>query len=362
MKKNHHAVPGVFILLFLLMLSCQKDESAFKVYAPPESPIRFSNVSDLVIDSTGKSVNLKADITSLNGLQKVEIIYAPWSISKTITPPGGQTYTVNESVVIPLNAALQIHSVVIRAVDKNGNSNFTEVKIGLQNLNYNKLYLADVQDNASLTSDLYGVPMIMDKTGAHSYQVLYYARKAGVAIRFLPSKTSFTPVALGKDPSNSSKLITDGSASLPITLGNTGYYRIKVNTLLLTYSVESVSATGNAFSQVAIVGRGFYDFPNMNWQNTLPNLILMDKDPLNPFLFTREVRVGVPAGQTYTTAQFIFTTNNGWSNFWRFDAAGDPELAVFNGGANTDLPITSQPVNYLFIFDSFTGRVQAIRK
>lgn len=362
MKKNHLTYTGVYLLLSLIFFSCKKEDSSFQVYAPPESFIKFSNVTDLIIDSTGKSINVKADISSVNGLQKVEIIYAPWNISRSITPSTAQTYAVNEAIVIPQNAALQIHSVVIRAVDKNGNANFTEVKIGLQNLNYAKLYLADVQDQASLTSDLYGVPMIMDKTGAHTYSVVYYARKAGVTVRFVPSKTSFLPVALGRDPSNSSKLITDGSKSLPISLGGAGYYRITVNTLLLTYSVQSITPSGTPFSQVAIVGRGFVDYPNMNWQNTLPNIILLDKDPVNPFLFTKEVRMGIPTGQSYTTAQYIFTTNNGWSNFWRFDSASDPELAVFNGGTNTDLAITSQPVTYLFVFDSFTGRVQAIKK
>jgi hypothetical protein len=265
-------------------------------------------------------------------------------------------------VTIPANAALQIHSLVIKATDKKGNSNFTEVKIGLQDLNYSKLYMTDVTDGASLSSDLFGVPLIMDKVGSHNYQLIYYADSAGIKVRFIPNKTSFAPVAIGKDPSNAAKLTTDGTKSLAIELGEKGYYKISVNTLLLTYNVEKFTPGGTAFNEVALVGRGFYDYPNMNWQNTSPDIILFDKDPSNPFLFTKEIKLGTPPGQTYSTAQFILTTNNGWTNFWRFDDGSSPELAIFNGGSNAEIPITTTPLNYLFSFDTYTGRIQAIHK
>jgi len=97
-------------------------------------------------------------------------------------------------------------------------------------------------------------------------------------------------------------------------------------------------------------------------KNEKPDIILLDKDPSNPFLFTKQIKLGTPTGQTYNTTQFILTTNNGWTNFWRFDDGLNPELAVFNGGTNTDIPITTTPLNYLFVFDTYTGRIQAIKQ
>lgn len=352
----------VAIILSILFAQCKKETKDFTVYGPTAQSITFSEVTDLIIDSTGKTINLKAKINSKDGLEKVEVLYQPWNVAKTIsafTDPN--IYSLNEAVLIPSNAALKIHSIVIKATDKKGATNFTEIKIGLQDLNYAKLYMADVTDAASLNSDLFGVPMVMDKIGSHTYQLIYYARSANVKVRFIPNKSTFTPLAVGLDPNNSQKLITNGSQSLPLQLGAKGYYKITVNTLLLTYSVETFTATGTAINEVAIVGRGFYDFPNMNWQNTLPDIILLDKDPANPFLFSKQIKLGTPPGETYTTSQFILTTNNGWTNFWRFDNGLSPELAVFNGGTNTDIPITTTPVNYLFVFDTFTGRVQAIK-
>lgn len=347
----------------LLWVQCKKDEEGAPVYTPPAQSITFSEVADFVIDSTGKTITASAKITAANDLQKVEVTYQPWNIAKTITSfSNPKAYTLSEPIAIPANAGLKIHSIVIKATDKNGTSNFTEIKVGLQDLNYNKLYMADVTDAASLDADLFGVPMVMDKTGSHTYQLVYYARTDHVKVRFIPNKTTFTPVAIGMDPNNAQKLITTGSQSLPIQLGAKGYYRITVNTLLLTYKVENVSPSATATSQVAIVGRGFYDYPAMNWQNVLPDIILMDKDPVNKYLFTKLVKLGTPPGQTYTTAQFILTTNNGWTNFWRFDDGLSPELAVYNGGVNTDIPITTNPVTYLLVFDTYTNRVQAIKQ
>jgi hypothetical protein len=329
MKKIIH---GLLLLSFftLLFTQCKKDSDEVRVYKPETPTITFSDVSDLIIDSTGKTITLKAKINATDGLDKVEVIYQPWNIAKTIsTFSNANSFDVSEAVLIPLNAALQVHAVTIKATDKKGATNFTEVKVGLQDLNYPKLYMADVDDPAALTSDLFGVPVIMDKTGAHTYQLIYYARSSNVKVRFLPGKTSFTPVAIGLDPANNQKLVTDAAKSLPIVLPNKGYYKITVNTLLLTYAVETVTATGTAVNQVAIAGRGFTDFPTMNYQNTLPNIILLD---------------------------------NGWTNFWRFDNSASPEKAVFNGGSDAIFPSTSTPVTYLLIFDSFTQRVQALKQ
>lgn len=360
-KATCHLV--LVLSLSLFWVHCKKDESGAPVYAPPSPTIVFSETSDFIIDSTGKTITAKATITSANDLQKVEVIYQPWNIAKSITTfSNPKVYALSEPLVIPASAGLKIHSIVIKATDKSGATNFTEVKVGLQDLNYNKLYMADVADAAALNADLFGVPVVMDKTGSHTYQLIYYARAANIKVRFLPNKSSFTPITIGMDPANPKKLITTASQSLPITLGDKGYYKITVNTLLLTYEVETVNPSGSTFSQVAIVGRGFYDFPAMNWQNVLPDLILMDKDPANKYLFTKLVKLGTPPGQTYNTAQFIFTTNNGWTNFWRFDDALSPELAVYNGGVNTEIPITTTPVTYLFTFDTNTGRVQAIKQ
>lgn len=349
-------------LLIVLFIACTKDDKV-NVYRPPSAEIHFSNVSDLIVDSLGKTISVKAQIAADNGIQEVALVYAPWNLNKVINSFSDPAkYDLNEKVVIPKNAALQIHSLKITVTDKKGNKNYLEVKIGLQDLNYPTLFLSDVKSQSELTSSLFGVPVAMDKVSSHTYQITYYARNDNTPVRFIPNPTSLTPVAIGLNAAGSAKLTTDAAKSLPVVLAQKGYYKITVNTLLLNYSVEQAAAKGTPYDQVALVGRGFYDYPNMNWQNALPDIILLDKNTANPFLFTKTIKLGTPPGQSYNTAQFILTTNNGWTNFWRFDNALTPGRAVFNGGTNTDIPITGTPQNYLFVFDSQTGIVQAIKQ
>lgn len=357
------SLSSIFLsLLIVLFIACTKDDKV-TIYRPPSPEIYFSNVSDLIVDSLGKTIAVKAQITADNGIQQIALIYEPWSLNKTITSfTDPNKYSLNENVVIPKNAALQIHSLKIEVTDKKGNKSFVEVKIGLQDLNYTILYLADVKSQAELTGNLFGVPVAMDKISSHTYQITYYARNDNTQVRFIPNPASLTPVAIGLDAAGSAKLTTDATKSQPVILAQKGYYKITVNTLLLSYTVTQAAAQGTPFDQVALVGRGFYDYPNMNWQNTLPNIILLDKSTANPFLFTKIVKLGTPPGQSYNTAQFILTTNNGWTNFWRFDQAVNPARAVFNGGTNADIPITATPQSYLFVFDSQTGIVQAIKQ
>lgn len=353
-------LPSFFIAI--LAASCSKDVKV-NVYGPPVATIHFSNVSDFIIDSTGKDIQIKGEITSDNGISQIALVYEPWSLNKTITSFSDPLqYYLDETVAIPKDAALQIHSLKLEVTDKKGNISSTEIKIGLEDLNYPTLYLVDDESASDLTGNLFGVPVAMNKISSHTYQITYYASDDNTEIRFTPNATSLTPVAIGLDPANAVKLATDAAKSQPILLVEKGYYQIDVNTLLLDYSIQPVSPQGVPFPQVALVGRGFYDYPNMNWQNTLPDIILLDKDSTNPFLFTKTIRLGIPPGTDYNTAQFILTTNNGWTDFWRFDDALHPNRAVFNGGTNTDIPITNTPQTYRFVFDSETGIVQAFKQ
>jgi hypothetical protein len=351
----------VFFAIFLL-ISCSKDDEV-NVYHPPTATIFFSNVSDFIIDSAGKNITVKALIDANDELSQVALIYPPWNLNKVITSFSNPSkYDLSETLTIPKTASLHIHSLKLEVTDKKGNISTTEIKVGLQDLNYTTLYMTDNKSSSDLTGNLFGVPIAMDKISSHTFQITYYAKDDNVSLRFIPNAASFTPVAIGSDPANNAKLTTDGTKSQPVVLPGKGYYRITVNTLLLTHIIEEVTPRGTAFTQVAIVGRGFFNYPNMNWQNELPNIILMDKDQANPFLFTKTITLGVPPGQSYNTAQFILTTNNGWTNFWRFNDALHPSKAVFNGGTNIDLPITSTPQNFKLIFDSQTGIIQALKQ
>jgi hypothetical protein len=62
MKKSFLNIP-LLSLLIVLFIACTKDDKV-NVYQPPPAEIRFSNVSDLIVDSLGKTISVKAQIAA----------------------------------------------------------------------------------------------------------------------------------------------------------------------------------------------------------------------------------------------------------------------------------------------------------
>ena len=359
MKKNRHFL---LIIGFLsLLFSCKKDDAEKLPDAPNPPKVILAN--EIIITTLGSDFFMEADLSDLVGLKSFTIRYDDWYLFNTVSLKDSSyptNYHVKYKFIMPDTAANKIHSIAITATNVGNKETSAQYKITL-NTDFPKMYLIDNADPAKLTNDLFGVPMLINKTASYTYEATYYSQSANSKVWFIPGKASLKPIMYGIDPDNSAKLTGDFANAQPIVLPDVGYYKINFNTLNLTYSIALLPTPdpANAFSQVAIAGQGFYDYPNILWQNTLPDIILMDKDATNPYVFTKTLKLGTPPGQTYTAASFIFTTNNGWTNFWRFDNGTNPEFTVPNGGSTGgDFPISSVPVTYKITFDSYLNRAR----
>lgn len=344
--------------LLVTMVACKKDGE--KLPDAPNPP-QITVANDIVITSLGGEFFMEADLVDSVGLKSFTIRYDDWFLYNTVSLKDSsypKRYHVRYKFRMPDTAANKIHSIALTATNVGNNASSAQFKI-LLNADFPKMYLVDDPNPAKLANDLFGVPMLVKKLASYTYEATYYAATPNSKVWFIPGKTALKPIMYGIDPANNAKLTGDYANAQPIVLPNTGYYKINFHTLNLTYTVTALPTPNpaNAYPQVALAGQGFYEYPNMAWQNTMPDLILLDKDPTNPYRFTKTVKLGIPPGQTYTVASFIFTTNNGWTNFWRFDSGSDPEATVFNGG-NTggDFPISGTPVTYKVTFDTYLNR------
>ena len=356
--RKYISFPGLLLMtIFLVTISaCKKNNTTFVSATPPI--ITLTN--DVIITTLGSEFFMEADLADEAGIKSFTLRYDDWYLYNTVSLNdlgNPKTYHVKYKFKMPDTAANKIHSINLTATNIGNATQSNQFKI-LLDADFPKMFLIESKDPAKLTGVLFGSPMSINKTSSYNFSAVYYAAAVNSKIWFIPSRSTIKPFMYGLDPQNNLKLSGDYAKALPIILPNIGYYTIAFNTLNLTYSVTPMPAPdpAGAFPQTALVGRGFFDFPNMSWQNALPNIILLDKDPINPYLFTKTVKVGTPPGSTYTTTQFIITTNNGWTNFWRFDNATSPNYTVFGGGANTDIPITSTPVTYKVTFDSYTNQ------
>jgi len=361
--KKHISLSGLLMMsVILLIMGCSKDDTT----AVSTNPPKISITNDVIITTLGSDFYMEADLSDDAGLKSFTLRYDDWYLYNTISLDdlgNPKTYHVKYKFKMPDTAANKIHSITLTATNTGYATQSSQFKI-LLDADFPKMYLVESTDPAKLTSDLFGVPMLINKTSSYNYEAIYYSAAANSKVWFIPSKTTIKPFMYGIDPQNSSKLTGDFARALPVVLPNAGYYKITFNTLNLSYNIQAMPAPNpaGAYPQAAFVGRGFYDYPNMNWQNALPDIILMNKDLTNPYLFTKTVKLGTPPGQSYTTAQFIITTNNGWTVFWRFDNDKEPDYTVFGGGTNTDIPITTTPVTYKITFDSYLNRCKFERQ
>jgi hypothetical protein len=347
-----------FAFFCIVIAGCEKEKETVPD-APNPPKVTLSN--EIIITTLGVDFFMEADLTDEVGLKSFALRYDDWYLFNTILladSSNPKSYHVKYKFKMPDTAANKIHSITLTATNVGNNQTSKQYKISL-NTDFPKMYLTETTDPAKLTSDLFGVPMLINKLGSYSYEATYYSSAANSKVWFIPGKTAVKPIMYGVDPANNTKLTGDFKLAQPIVLPAIGYYKININTLNLTYTVAAlpVPNPAGAYPQVAIAGSGFFDFPTMNYSNVLPNIILLDKDAVNPYLFSKVVKIGLPAGAVFTTCSFIFTTNNGWTNFWRFDTGTDPEMTVPNGGANGgDFAISSTPVTYKVTFDTFLNR------
>ncbi|MFO8000639.1 MAG: hypothetical protein R6U46_05295 [Marinilabilia sp.] len=257
-------------------------------------------------------------------------------------------------------------------VDSAGNK-VDENRLVKASYDFDKLYLADVDTEDELTSDLFGVPMLISKTDPYNFEAKYYAESAGTEVRFIPQTSSFRPHCYGLDPEDPSKLINDPENAEPIVLEEEGYYRISLDLENLTYEMESYVPDDPYFEakteepdddsyieseyvgELGIVGTGFPEYPDQDW--TTWAAIEFDRDPDNNYRFYKTLDME-------GTVEFIFSPEHPWGwwpePFWRFDRSEEPEKTVRNGGDNVSMEVPER-TTYKVTFDSHLNRAKAVQ-
>ncbi len=237
---------------------------------------------------------------------------------------------------------------------------------------YKKMYLADVNTDEELVSDLFGVPMLITTTGSNLFEAEYYSTQPNTEVRFIPQASSFAPHCFGIDPSDSEKLI-DSKDALPIIIPEVGYYKISIDINNLTYNFEKFTPdywyfesktefpndddyiSSSWVGELGIVGKGFPEYPDQSWSTANP--ITLDRDPDNLYRFTKTLDME-------GNVEMIFQPQHPWGwwpePYWRFDRAFDPETTVLKGGENVSMEVTTR-TTYTIIFDSYLNRAKAIK-
>lgn len=349
----------------------------------------FSNPTFVVAPSSEVTVlvgarpkfKLNCSVSDNKVLKQIHVVSTDLGVDEVFPTGNVSNFDLSKEYIMPAGL-VGSYQMTITVSDTFDNSVSTATTINVSEMpDFEKMYLADVEDARDLSSDVYGVPMLIDHTGEYEYTAHYYNQKAGTKVRFVPQMTDFEPICFGPDADNNSVFANDPSVSQGIELTEISYYEIKFNTVTGAYSVntyvpEPVSVTlhgkqytypltlngtttfnfgddsGDQPAQICLAGS---NLPNgtPGWTtNQNNNAYILLQDEKNPYLLYRE--------DTYEEGkniEFTISATHWWGwwpePFWRFDGSEFNEKNTLNGGDNmkgsgAKVPSTGK---YRFEFD-----------
>lgn len=316
-------------------------------------------------------LNVKFKVEDNKALDVVTITIPELDYNQKITEfsNNGKLLEFQEFLTLPSKVAT--YNLEIVAIDKAGLKTETKSTISVSEMpDFSKMYLADVKSVTQLNNDVFGIPMLIERTDAYTYKARYYCEKEGTELFFIPQKTDFNPISFGIDPSNNKLLTDDPEIALPIVLDSKGYKEIVFNVQTGEFSITSYEPKDKPIEigkmvylndaepeagmiplEVGLVGGGL---PNCEeWTPSDPYMLEQNKD--NPFLLEAEIVLDKGA-----IVDFIISAKHSWGwwpePYWRWDRGDDPEYNVFNGGENPGKWEVQESGTYKFVLDTHLKR------
>ena len=320
---------------------------------------------------------LNCSVTDNKVLKQVRVVCADLSLDETIATGNVSKFDLSKDYIMPAGVT-GTYNMTITVSDTFNNSTSTTTVITVSEMpDFEKMYLADVETAAELSSDVYGVPMLIDHTGEYTYTARYYNQKAGTKVRFIPQMTE--PICFGPDADNNSVFANDPSVSQGLVLNEVSYYEITFNTKTGEYTSKTYTpapvtvklsgteytypltlngtttmdfgdGSGDQPAQICLAGSNLPDGAG-NWTtNQNAGAYILNQDANNPYLLYRE-------GTWEEGKQIEFTISQthwwGWwpEPFWRFDCSDLNEKNVLNGGDNMKKMTVPATGKYRFEFD-----------
>lgn len=348
-------------------------------YTLPELTVIYpsSGEANLVLsESTSLTLMFRAEDDK--GLDYVEVSVPELEIS--------ERQVANEETLLRLEYMNAIsfpsdktgtYTMNIRAVDLLGNVAEKSCNVIISKVkDYSTLYLVDFEgtDSKLLTnSDVWGIPMPIERTGNFTYKARYYSAGTNTPVRFITSKTSFN-VCFGDDKNNPGKLTGVAADAQSIILPEKGYYEITMNTEEGIYTVKKYTPEDEPYMEgsdqlaynpddggrqeyqfkLGLVGDGFDGAPSWN----PGNVYALHQDKENPYIYTTEL-VFSKAGSLDCT----ITPYHPWgwwiSPSWRFDGSNE-RFVPGETVQNTKKYISKG--TYTFVFDTHLCQSKLLKK
>lgn len=341
---------------YLFFASATGDSSTPKIYANKNIRLELKDEYDLEEEFEGRTFPLSFDVTDDKLLSEVKVECKELQYEKSISVDAPDFHFEDKFEMPDAN----VYNFRITASDHNGNVATKELAVlGIKD--YDVMYLANVETDAELQSDLYGVPIEVVKDKRFCFHVLYYTLKENTEVRFLKSETTFAASTFGYNSENAFLTEADIDDVSPIILPKANqYYKISLD--LEKQKIEYVEVTPpadpNRQTKVGLLkgASGWLDNPGWNPLHAIE----LTKCSSNTFLMWTELEVN----STHKRLDFTFTGvgDNVWNPQFRFRSAIEPDIVVpGKNGVFCQFPYSiPQNTKYRFYLDTYTNRSWAV--
>jgi hypothetical protein len=363
-----HIVLLTIVLLGLgLFSSCTADE--------PSGPPPIGSFENPVTGSPGGRVMFKGTAEDKNGLASITLFSEVLGLDKVILlNQKPSTYELEYGFTLPLQIVDGTYSVSIQVKNAGGKASSYAVDLVVTTANnFEAIWVAGGvlwRGWSTPQGDFY--EMQKDEANLGWFEIVVPSWSGNNEIKFL-GQNGWAGNNWGLvDNTNSNSAMLDAENSQAIKLPDLGknpaYYKVRFNPNTMTYSYTEIAPTENAPAEMFIVGKGFTDYPNLNWSPSEAIAMTSKPSGRGDYQFLIE-------GLKFSDAvelKFI-GQNTGWgpidigfdedylkdsdpsTNGWQVVAPINWKIAK-SGDGTADLKFNNQVGTYTVYFDFFLKR------
>jgi len=204
------------------------------------------------------------------GLTRIVISYGTWNLNKVIDLSGEpSSYNLNYTFQVPVNATAGDHTVTITAYNTSDKTAVFSVIVTVTGAaSYDNVWAAGGFAWWGWNAE-HAYMMLQDPADDKWFEILVHAWDGYNEIKFV-GQLAWNPDNWGLiDNTNPSLGMINDENSQGILLDamseNPAYYKVRFNPTALSYTTEKINPTIAIQDSLFIVGSGFTDYPNLDW-------------------------------------------------------------------------------------------------
>lgn len=267
-----------------------------------DAPV-FAQAPKARVDLVGKpnmSYALEMKLTDNKQLKSLQIICPELSIDETVDLTGTEQSVKKD---FPMPSEMATYNFTYVLTDAAGLTTTLQSVVAVADMpDFEDMYLTDVFTTEELNADEFGVPVYMDKTSSHNYEILFYSDRPNKEIMFIPQPDSFSPNCFGAGENGGVEYAESMEGLKKFVLPKKGYYRIHIDVKNRTFTADPETVKADK-KEVYITGAGIVGRSTWGLDHLMQVL-----DPDNPYELYDEVEFGNRASFCTSTA--------GWLEIW----------------------------------------------